>query len=401
MSTATITYRNYAQHLDRSLEAAAKSPQVIRESGHYLSHIVNVKSIDDFMSNKRVLQYALTAFGLSDISYATALVRRLLEGGIDDASALANRFTDQRYRDFVTAFNFARYGDATTAFDRTQQGTVDRYKRQILEQNVGQQSEGARLALYFQRQAPNLTSPLGLLADVALLKVTQTALSLSPYTSNLSIEAQRDLIANRVNIAEAGALGRQTLAREADQFAASIRPMIEAIRAAGNVGLGAIAGALNARGVRTARGGFAHVGQLGVLGGEPLFACQYKMARGHWQIAKQQKDGGLSFGGTSTIAVEQAPPAIIETAVKCARLIGDGLYGIDLKQNERGVFVIEINDNPNLDTDYEDSVLKDELYRRIIEWFAVRLEKRMGGAVKPAAVAASAPAEIKLLAAGK
>ena len=141
--------------------------------------------------------------------------------------------------------------------------------------------------------------------------------------------------------------------------------------------------------------------RVGVLGGEPLFACQYKMARGHWQIAKQQKDGGLSFGGTSTIAVEQAPPAIIETAVKCARLIGDGLYGIDLKQNERGVFVIEINDNPNLDTDYEDLVLKDELYRRIIEWFAVRLEKRMGGAVKPAAVAASAPAEIKLLAAGK
>lgn len=202
VSTATVTYRNYAQHLDRSLEAAAKSPQVIRESGHYLSHIVNVKSIDDFMSNKRVLRYALTAFGLSDISYATALVRRLLEGGIDDTNALANRFTDQRYRDFVTAFNFARYGDATTAFDRTQQGTVDRYKRQTLEENVGQQSEGARLALYFQRQAPILTSPLGLLADAALLKVTQTALSLSPYTSNLSIEAQRDLIANRVNIAD-------------------------------------------------------------------------------------------------------------------------------------------------------------------------------------------------------
>jgi hypothetical protein len=115
---------------------------------------------------------------------------------------LANRFTDQRYRDFVTAFNFVRYGEATTAFDRTQKGTVDRYKRQTLEETVGQQSEGARLALYFQRQAPNLNNPLGLLADAALLKVTQTALSLSPYTSNLSIEAQRDLIASKVNIAD-------------------------------------------------------------------------------------------------------------------------------------------------------------------------------------------------------
>ncbi len=140
--------------------------------------------------------------------------------------------------------------------------------------------------------------------------------------------------------------------------------------------------------------------RVGVLGGEPLFASQYRMARGHWQIAKQQKDGGLTFGATNTIPVDQAPRDVIETAVKCARLIGDGLYGIDLKQNERGVFVIEINDNPNIDADYEDAVLKDELYRRIIDWFAMRLEKRMGGAVKPPP-AVLAPPEVKLLAAGK
>jgi len=65
-------------------------------------------------------------------------------------------------------------------------------------------------------------------------------------------------LGNRVNIAEAGAMGRRTLAREADQFAASIRPMIEAIKAAGNVGLGSIAEVLNARGIRTARGGRWH-----------------------------------------------------------------------------------------------------------------------------------------------
>jgi glutathione synthase/RimK-type ligase-like ATP-grasp enzyme len=120
--------------------------------------------------------------------------------------------------------------------------------------------------------------------------------------------------------------------------------------------------------------------RVGVLGGEPLFASQYKMARGHWQIAKQDKDGGLSFGGVSTFAVENAPRSVIETAVRAARLIGDGLYGIDLKENERGVFVIEINDNPNLDHDDEGEVLKDELWRRIIKWFEGRLEKRMGGA---------------------
>lgn len=122
--------------------------------------------------------------------------------------------------------------------------------------------------------------------------------------------------------------------------------------------------------------------RVGVLGGEPLYACQYRMARGHWQIAKHEANGGVSYGGTTTVAVEAAPPLVIETAVKAARLIGDGLYGIDLKENERGVFVIEINDNPNLDADYEGAVLKDELWRKLIEWFAARLEIRMGGGMR-------------------
>ncbi len=125
--------------------------------------------------------------------------------------------------------------------------------------------------------------------------------------------------------------------------------------------------------------------RVGVLGGEPLFAVQYKMLRGHWQIARHHSNGGVTTGGVVTLAVEDAPQDVIATAVKCARLIGDGLYGIDLKQNEKGVFVIEINDNPNLDAEYEGAILKDELWRRLIDWFAGRLELRMGGAVKPAA----------------
>jgi len=127
--------------------------------------------------------------------------------------------------------------------------------------------------------------------------------------------------------------------------------------------------------------------RVGVLDGEPLFACRYKMARGHWQIAKHSESGATTFGGTDTIPVEEAPKRVIDIAVKCARLIGDGLYGIDLKENERGVFVIEINDNPNLDHDYEGAVLKDELWRKIINWFAARLEKRMG-------VASAAPTPV-------
>ncbi len=35
--------------------------------------------------------------------------------------------------------------------------------------------------------------------------------------------------------------------------------------------------------------------------------------------------------------------------------MGDGLYGVDLKETSEGVYVIEVYDNPNLDHNCEDS----------------------------------------------
>jgi len=119
--------------------------------------------------------------------------------------------------------------------------------------------------------------------------------------------------------------------------------------------------------------------RVGVLDGKPLYACKYKMARGHWQIIKHGEGGKVTEGGSETVAVEDAPAEVIDIAVKAARLIGQGLYGIDLKQNDRGVFVIEVNDNPNLDGEVEGLVLKDALWQSIISWFADRLERRIGG----------------------
>jgi glutathione synthase/RimK-type ligase-like ATP-grasp enzyme len=114
--------------------------------------------------------------------------------------------------------------------------------------------------------------------------------------------------------------------------------------------------------------------RVGVLEGEPLFVCQYMMARNHWQIVKHDQRGRAQEGGFRTLAVEDAPKEVVDIAVRAARQIGDGLYGVDLKQNDRGVFVIEVNDNPNLDHGIEDQVLKDELWRRLVRWFQKRLE---------------------------
>ena len=68
------------------------------------------------------------------------------------------------------------------------------------------------------------------------------------------------------------------------------------------------------------------------------------------------------------------------SSLRAAGLIGDGLYGVDLKQTDRGPVVIEINDNPNLEVGIEDAVLKDELYRRVLGDLVRRIELRRGQA---------------------
>ncbi|MBK5958657.1 RimK family alpha-L-glutamate ligase [Rhodoplanes elegans] len=114
--------------------------------------------------------------------------------------------------------------------------------------------------------------------------------------------------------------------------------------------------------------------RVGVLAGEPLFVCQYRMARGHWQIVKYKSDGTSREGGFKTFDLDQAPPAVIETAVRAARPIGDGFYGVDLKETPDGVVVMEVNDNPNLEHGIEDAVGKDEIWVRLLKWFMARME---------------------------
>ncbi len=200
MLTATASYQIISNNLTRSLQTTASKPDVARATKYYLAHIGDVKTIDDFLNNDHLFSYAMKAFGLEDMTYAKAFMRKVLTEGTDDPQSFGNKLTDKRYLAFAQAFNFKRYAAATTAFDITQQGTVDKYYRQTLEGDAGSQDQGVQLALYFQRMAPNVTSVYGLLADKALLKVTQTALGLPEASGALDINKQAALISKKLNI---------------------------------------------------------------------------------------------------------------------------------------------------------------------------------------------------------
>lgn len=119
--------------------------------------------------------------------------------------------------------------------------------------------------------------------------------------------------------------------------------------------------------------------RVGIIDGRPLYVCRYHMARGHWQIIHRQ-GGRTHQGNADALPVSEAPEAVVKTALRVAGLIGKGLYGVDLKEVDGKIVVIEINDNPSIDSGVEDMILKDGLYRDIMQVMFDRVKARkLGG----------------------
>lgn len=199
--TSTYTsYRLISQDIGKSLERVSKQPDVARETEYYRAKIGDVKSIDDFMADTRLYNYALKAHGLEDMAYAKAFIRKVLTEGTSDKNAFANKLSDNRYADLAKSLNFAELGKAATATEAAQSGTIEKYTRQTLEQTAGDDNNGVRLALYFERKAPTIKSGMDFLADDALAQVFRTAFNLPDEFAAASVEKQAALIEKSIKI---------------------------------------------------------------------------------------------------------------------------------------------------------------------------------------------------------
>jgi glutathione synthase/RimK-type ligase-like ATP-grasp enzyme len=116
--------------------------------------------------------------------------------------------------------------------------------------------------------------------------------------------------------------------------------------------------------------------RIGLLNRTPLFACKYYMSPAHWQIVRHDASGQAKEGGYECLALDQVPTAVLNTASTAANLIGNGFYGVDLKERDGQVVVMEVNDNPNVETGVEDHILGNELYRTIMGELVARIDQR-------------------------
>ena len=109
--------------------------------------------------------------------------------------------------------------------------------------------------------------------------------------------------------------------------------------------------------------------KIGVLDGELLYACRYILPTESQKIIASE-EGEIPDYASESVPQEQVPVEVIDLAIKAANAIGNGLYSVDIKQRGGRQFVIEVNDNPSLESG------EDEYYPRIYNQIISNLMER-------------------------
>jgi glutathione synthase/RimK-type ligase-like ATP-grasp enzyme len=115
--------------------------------------------------------------------------------------------------------------------------------------------------------------------------------------------------------------------------------------------------------------------RIGIFNDKPLYACRYYMVKNHWQIYRHG-GAGTTSGNFDTLPASEVPRDVMRAALAATQPIGDGLYGVDVKERDGKGYIVEVNDNPNIDRGIEDRILGKELYRLIMGEFLRRMEER-------------------------
>lgn len=178
-----------------------------KEAKYYADQIQNIQTAKEFLADRRLVDFVLTANGINPDDVTDDFMEQVFASDLDDPESFVNQQDDHRYAQILSSFNFDADGDI--AFKETgiqgrygMEMTDYLYLQQTLEIEAGEDSAGARLALYFKRMMPDINTPYDILGDTALLEVFRTAFNLPSEMSSMDIEKQAALIERNLDLEE-------------------------------------------------------------------------------------------------------------------------------------------------------------------------------------------------------
>jgi DNA invertase Pin-like site-specific DNA recombinase len=188
--------------------------------------------------------------------------------GIDAQRAAMARFVEAEGCELLGEYVEVETGKGADALDRRPQlaaalATARKGKAAVLVAKLDRLSRDvAFVSGLMAQRVPFIVAELGPDADpfmlhlyAALAEKERNLISERTRVALAAKKAAGAVLGNRTNLAEAQAKSVAANKAGADVFAANVLPIVRQIEASGITGARAIAAALNARGIRTARGG--------------------------------------------------------------------------------------------------------------------------------------------------
>ncbi|MFX0542065.1 DUF1217 domain-containing protein [Roseovarius sp. S4756] len=197
-ATGLIGWNYLSRTLESQSENHSKTPEIRRDTEYFEQNIKSVNSAEDLVSDRRLLRVALGAFGLDADIDSRAFIQKVLEGGTEETTSLANRLSDDRYEDFANAFGFGNSGGVRTSSTTWTKDIVAKFQRQQFEVAVGDQDESMRLAMDAKRNLPDVADVSGsdetrwykIMGNTVLRQVFETALGLPASFSQADLDTQ-------------------------------------------------------------------------------------------------------------------------------------------------------------------------------------------------------------------
>jgi hypothetical protein len=199
----------YSTEEKRGLSGAALTAAVatIKTDGTYFAtNIDKVTSVSDLLANSKLTDFILKASGIDPKKVTTATLKKAFASDPDDSKSFVNTEDGAQFKDIVEAFNFGTDGSMVDTKIGTAQNkgaldaTNELYLHQTLESQEGDTNDGTRLALYFQRMAPNINSVYDIMGDSALYSVITTTYSLPSAISSMNVDDQATLLKKFINV---------------------------------------------------------------------------------------------------------------------------------------------------------------------------------------------------------
>ena len=196
-------YYSAVTRLDKSDATKQAAEDVV---SYYRTQLQTLETVDDILSDARLTDVLLKAEGIDPKDMTVETLRLILTSDLDDPESFANLQDDVRFRKLAGSFNFDANGVIQSTGSKSVQNerglveTQHLYLTQTVEQTAGEESVGARLALYFERMAPTLTSTYEILGDDALAQFVRTTFSIPEETANADIDAQKAMIERFLDI---------------------------------------------------------------------------------------------------------------------------------------------------------------------------------------------------------